>query len=64
MENSSQTRRERFKTGDIVQWNKGKKWVDVFTEEKIEELENLINIYETEANFVLSESNAVTKISV
>ena len=31
---------------------------------KIVELEQLINIYETEANFVLSESNALTRISV
>lgn len=31
---------------------------------KIKEIEELINRYETESNFVLSESNAVTKIQV
>lgn len=33
-------------------------------DKKINEIEELVNQYETEANFVLSESNAITKIRV
>jgi len=55
IENISKTYREHNRSEMIDGIN---------VEQKIEELENLINIYETEANFVLSESNAVTRITV
>ena len=35
---SAETRRKQFASGERVQWNKGKKWKDIFTEEKINEL--------------------------
>ena len=55
IENISKTYREH---------NKSEMLDGINVDKKIEELENLINIYKTEANFVLSESNAITKISV
>jgi len=55
IENISKTYREH---------NRSEMVDGINVEQKIEELEHLINIYETEANFVLSESNAVTKITV
>lgn len=38
LEHSAVTRRERFASGEIVQWNKGKPWEETYTEEKIKEL--------------------------
>ena len=35
---SSKTRKEQYENGNRVQWNKGKKWEDVFDENKINEL--------------------------
>lgn len=35
---SAETRRKQYASGERTQWNKGKKWKDVFTEEKINEL--------------------------
>ena len=36
--NSAKTRREQYKTGVRVQWNKGKKWKDTYDEETIQRL--------------------------
>ena len=55
IENISKTYREH---------NKSEMLDGINVDKKIEELEKLINIYETEANFILSESNAITRISV
>ena len=38
IQKSSETRREQYKSGERVQWNKGKKWGETFSEEKINEL--------------------------
>ena len=35
---SAETRRIQYKTGERVQWNKGKPWKETYSEEKIEEL--------------------------
>lgn len=35
---SANTRRKRFASGEITQWNKGKKWEDVYSEDTINEL--------------------------
>lgn len=35
---SSKTRKEQYENGERTQWNKGKKWKDVFDENKINEL--------------------------
>jgi G:T-mismatch repair DNA endonuclease (very short patch repair protein) len=36
--NSANTRRERFSTGEIVQWNKGTKWEETYDEETCKRL--------------------------
>lgn len=36
--NSAETRRKQYASGERVQWNKGKKWSETFSEEKIQEL--------------------------
>ena len=54
IENISKTYREH---------NKAEVLDAVGVDVKIKEIEELINRYETESNFVLSESNATTKIS-
>lgn len=36
LEKSAQTRRARFKSGEIKQWNTGTKWKDLYTENEIE----------------------------
>ena len=36
--NSSETRREQYKNGDRIQWNKDKKWEDVYDNETINKL--------------------------
>lgn len=38
LENSAETRRERFKSGEIVQWNKGKTWEETYDDEQINKL--------------------------
>jgi very-short-patch-repair endonuclease/uncharacterized Zn-finger protein len=38
IDNSAKTRRSRFKSGDITQWNKGRGWSDTYTQNKINEL--------------------------
>lgn len=53
IENISKTYREH---------NKAEVLDGVGIDSKINEVEELINRYETESNFVLSESNAITKI--
>lgn len=35
---STETRRKQYESGERIQWNKGKKWNDTFSEEKIDEL--------------------------
>ena len=43
-ENSAKTRREQYSNGERVQWNKGKKWDETYSEEKQNELyENLVS---------------------
>ena len=37
-EKSSNTRREQYKSGERIQWNKGKKWIETYSEEKISKL--------------------------
>lgn len=34
LENSAETRRNRFKSGEITQWNKGKTWDDTYSQEQ------------------------------
>jgi hypothetical protein len=55
IENISKTYREQ---------NKSEMLDCINVDSKIKEVEELINKYETETNFVLSESNAMTKITV
>ena len=43
--NSAETRRQQYKSGERIQWNKGKKWNNTFSEEKIAEL---MKIYSNE----------------
>lgn len=38
LDHSAETRRIRFKSGDIMQWNKGKKWDETYTDEQISKL--------------------------
>lgn len=38
---SADTRRKRFKSGEIEIWNKGKKWSETYTEEEIEKLKKV-----------------------
>ena len=38
IEHSAETRRKQYKSGERIQWNKGKLWKEIFTKEKIEEL--------------------------
>ena len=40
IENSAKTRKEQYKSGKRVQWNKGKKWKETYSKEKEEELRN------------------------
>ena len=35
---SAETRRKQFESGERKQWNKGKKWAETYTDEKIKEL--------------------------
>ena len=42
---SAETRRKQYKSGERIQWNKGKLWEEIFTKEKIEEL---MQIYSNE----------------
>ena len=35
---SAETRRRQYSSGERVQWNKGKKWIETFSEEKIKKL--------------------------
>lgn len=42
---STDTRRKQYESGERIQWNKGKKWNDTFSEEKIAEL---MKIYSNE----------------
>lgn len=37
-EHSAETRRKQYASGERVQWNKGKKWEETYTEEEIENL--------------------------
>lgn len=37
-EKSAETRRKQYKSGERKQWNNGKKWEEVYTQEKIEKL--------------------------
>lgn len=37
-ENSAKTRREQYKSGNRIQWNKGKKWDEVYNQEKQDKL--------------------------
>ena len=42
--NSAKTRREQYKSGDRIQWNKGKTWKETYTKEQQEQLrDNLIS---------------------
>ncbi len=38
MLHSAETRRKQYASGERIQWNKGKKWSETFSKEKIEEL--------------------------
>lgn len=38
IEKSAETRREQYKSGERIQWNKGKKWNETYDDEKIKEL--------------------------
>lgn len=38
IEKSAETRREQYKSGERIQWNKGKTWDDTYTEEEQERL--------------------------
>ena len=38
VKHSADTRRRQYKSGERIQWNKGKKWTEVFSKEKINEL--------------------------
>jgi len=40
IDNSSNTRREQFKSGERIQWNKGKSWDETFSKEVQEKLLN------------------------
>lgn len=42
---SSETRRKQYESGERVQWNKGKKWIETYSQDKIDEL---MKIYEDE----------------
>ena len=35
---STETRQKQYANGDRIQWNKGKKWNETYTQEKIDEL--------------------------
>ena len=37
-ENSSNTRRKQYKSGEREQWNKGKKWIETYSEDEIKRL--------------------------
>lgn len=50
---SIEVRKNKFKSGKLVVWNKGKKWPETFTPEKIIELKK--NIYNEERNKKISE---------
>jgi very-short-patch-repair endonuclease len=43
MKNSAETRRKRFKSGEIITWNKGKTWKETYTKEQIESLNLMYN---------------------
>lgn len=41
--NSANTRREQFKSGERVQWNKGTKWVETYDEETVQKLQEILH---------------------
>lgn len=43
LKKSAETRRKKFKDGAIIQWNKGKKWIETYSEVQIKELTNKIS---------------------
>lgn len=43
LEHSAETRKSRFNSGDIIQWNKNKSWDETYTDEQIEKLKYVIN---------------------
>ena len=45
-EKSSETRRLQYASGERIQWNKGKKWEEMYSKEKIEELMKQYSDYE------------------
>ena len=45
-EKSAETRRNQYKNGERIQWNKGKRWEDVYTEKQISKLLKTYESYE------------------
>lgn len=39
---SAETRREQYKSGERIQWNKGKSWKETYSKEQIKELKDVI----------------------
>lgn len=46
LENSAKTRRTRFESGEITQWNKGKSWDETYTSEQVDLLMNVYQNYD------------------
>ena len=61
IENSAKTRREQYKYGNRIQWNKGKTWDETYTEEQQDSLRNNLieKLHERVENSVFSISSQV-----
>lgn len=43
IKNSIKTRKDQYKSGERIQWNKGTKWVETYSEEKVKELSDILH---------------------